>query len=106
MDEHEFLKLAEEALRRLEKGLAQEEDEIEADLADGVLTIEFEDGMKYIINRQRAAQQIWVAAGARAWHFGYEKELDTWITVTDGEELFTCIGDLIKEKAGVDIRFF
>jgi len=103
MDEQEFLKLSAETLDELEDGLCDEEDAFDTDNAGGVLTIEFEDGTKYIINRQRAVQQIWAAAGARAWHFSYTD--NKWIEPKEGLELFAVVAKVVKDKCGVDVEF-
>ena len=106
MDETEFLRLAESTLKQLETTLLDlDAEEFDVDLAGGVLTIEFEDETKYIVNRQRAAKQIWLAAAARAWHFGYTEETGRWIATSDGDELGACLARLLKDKAGVDVKF-
>ena len=54
-------------------------DEIDAYLAMGVLTMEFGDGSKCIMNRQTAAHQIWLAEGASAYHFGQDSKTGQWM---------------------------
>jgi len=66
----DFLLHADACLGQLVKTLdAFDPDELEADLAGGVLRIAFPDGRICILNRQAAASQIWLAEGASAWHF-------------------------------------
>ena len=76
------LEFTREADRFMERVLSSLEDidpdEVDTDLAMGVLTMEFGDGSKSIMNRQTAAHQIWLAEGAQAWHFA----LPAWASVT------------------------
>lgn len=65
-----FDRSADAQLRRIEKALAGfDPDELDAYLGGDVLTITLGNGQKIIINRHRAARQIWMAALRRAWHF-------------------------------------
>ena len=78
----------------------EDPDEIEVYPGDGVLTIEFSDGSKFIVSRQSATQQIWVAAGARAWHYSYDPNKNTWADDKDGHELFARLAETVSQKLG------
>lgn len=76
-----FDKLADGQLRRLERALSSfDPDEVEGYLGGDVLNITLGDGTKIIINRHRAARQIWMAAQRRAWHFDYDTTNSAWRT--------------------------
>jgi CyaY protein len=71
--DQQFLRLANECLSTLLAALdAFDPDELEADLAGGVLRISIAGGGNCILNRQAAANQIWMAEGATAWHFAQD----------------------------------
>ncbi len=93
MTESEFEKIAGDTLDRLDKAVR---DQVDADLANGILALEFEDGTKYIINSHAAARQIWVAANLSAMHFSWDGT--RWLDSKTGRELFTEIGKLVSEK--------
>lgn len=99
IDESTFDGWAEQALRRLEMRL-NELDGVEADLESGILTIEFADGAKYVVNSHRAARQIWMAAGAEAWHFDPDAAGSTWTAAKSGDELFACVAARVGAKLG------
>jgi len=42
-----------------------------------LLTIEFPDDARFVLNRQTGASQMWLAAGARAWHYRWDPARDT-----------------------------
>ena len=98
MDEKEFDRRAREALLKLETALQDVSDDLDVDLADGILTLEFGDGAKYVANSHAAAQQIWLSANLAAWHFGWHGATQSWRDTKTGAELFTELGKLVAEK--------
>jgi CyaY protein len=100
MDEARFDKLAGDELTALE-ALLRDQDGLEADLANGILTLEMEDGgPNIIINSHAAARQIWVAANLSAAHFGYDDKTSRWFDTRTGEELRQRLGSLISDRVG------
>jgi CyaY protein len=100
MDEARFEKVAGDELTALEARL-RDQDGLEADLANGILTLEMEDGgPNIIINSHAAARQIWVAANLSAAHFGYDDKTSRWFDTRTGEELRQKLGSLISERVG------
>ena len=84
MQKNEFLQVADECLEHVVRWLEQfDPDEVDFATADGVVTIEFSDGARFVLNRQTAADQMWFAAGASAWH--YDRGSDgAWRSDKDG----------------------
>jgi CyaY protein len=99
LSEQEFDARADEALRALDRAL-NEEAGLEADLESGILTIEFEDGLKYIVNSHRAARQIWMAADSSAWHYSFRPADGRWVASKSGDELWATLGAVIGKKLG------
>ena len=98
MDEKEFDRRAAESLGKLESALQDASDELDVDLAGSVLTLEFPDGSRYVVNSQAAAQQIWLSANMAAWHFAWHEPTQSWRDTKTGAELFTELGKLVAEK--------
>ncbi len=98
MDEKEFDRRAGDALGKLESALQDASEDLDVDLAGPVLTIEFEDGARYVVNSQAAAQQIWLSANMSAWHFAWHEATSSWRDTKSGAELFTELGRLVAEK--------
>ncbi len=99
IDEATFDATADSVLARLEIAL-NEVDGIEADLGSGILSIEFEDGVRFVVNSHRAARQIWMAAGASAWHFDVEVTTGLWTSKKTGDELWAQIEQSVGQKLG------
>ena len=100
LSEQEFDQLADATLRALDKALNAIEDGLEADLESGILTIEFQDGIKYVVNSHRAARQIWMAAERSAWHFDYVPAKNQWIAPKNGDELLSAVAGVVSRKLG------
>lgn len=99
MDESQYLKLVDEALERAATWLEDfDPDELDFSTTDGVVTLEFADGTRYVLNRQRAASQIWFAAGARAWHYNFDESRGLWLDDKEGGELFANIEACVQAK--------
>jgi CyaY protein len=73
-------------------------DELEYEEAEGKLTIEFEDGVKLIVSRQSATNQIWLAEPSGGWKFDFKD--GKWICDKRGITLEKALSDLISEKLG------
>ena len=103
IDEKTFEKVADQSLKDLSRALDAATADFEADLESGILTIEFADGVKYVINSHRAAKQIWMAAERNAWHFDYRGDDAKWIAGKSGDELWTTIEAVLARKLGAAI---
>jgi CyaY protein len=97
IDEATFDDLADGALRALERAL-NDVDGLEADLESGILSIEFPDGERFVVNSHRAARQIWMAARANAWHFDVDAATRRWTATKTGDELWDCLQGQIGKK--------
>jgi CyaY protein len=105
LDEHRFDLLADEMLRRLEASLGNlDPDDCDVTLSMGVLTLEFGDGSRFVINSHRAARQIWMAANSRAWHFSVDPDQDRWYGDRQGEDLVQTVEQVVSEKIGYPVR--
>lgn len=101
LSERDFERLADEELNRLVEALTEATDEIDPDLQMGVLSINFEDGTKFVVNSHRAARQIWMAAERKAWHFDYDPDKKAWIAGDD--ELWQTVTGAVSRQVGSDL---
>ncbi len=63
LTESDYDAVAVPALHQLIESLdALSQASVEAELASDILTIEFDDGTRYVLNSHRAARQIWLSA--------------------------------------------
>jgi len=102
MTESEYTRLADETLRKIEHALEAVDEGLDFELAPGgILEVEFDNGSKIIINKQAAAQEIWVAAKSGGYHFRWDGS--AWHDTRNGEELFAALSRFASEQASGDI---
>ncbi len=105
MDQAEFAKRADECLGRIARWLETlDPDEVDYATGDGAVTIEFPDGGKFIVSRQSATGQIWLAAGASGRHYDWNASTG-WRDDKDGHDLFARLAEVISEKIGHPVEF-
>ena len=105
MDKALFTRLADECLERVADWLeAFDPDEVDFSTSDGVVSLEFADGTRFVLNRQAAAAQMWFAAGARAWHYGWSAERGAWLDDRDGHELLANVARVVSAKLGREVE--
>lgn len=101
MDRSTYLRLADECLARVARFCEPfDPDELDFATTDGVVTIEFADRVRYVLNRQAATNQMWFAAGARAWHYDWDERRGTWVDDRDGHDLFQRVSEVVSAKLG------
>jgi len=102
MNESEFDKKATDTLLRIEQGIEESGADIDFEAAGGILTLEFANGTKIIINKQGAARQIWVAAKSGGYHYGFVD--GQWINDQGGGELMSELSQFIREQSDEEVN--
>src|SRR5260370_383232 len=93
-------------LARVAKCLEEfDPDEVDYSAGDGALTVEFPDGGRFVLSRQSATSQVWLAAGAHGWHFNWDAAAERWVDDKDGRDLYARIAESMSEKLGRPVEF-
>jgi len=100
MNDAEFQQQVADTLLRIEQAVEASGADIEFENAGDILTLEFENGSKIIINKQGAAKQIWVAAKAGGFHYNYDAAQNRWLNDQTGVELMQDLSRLVSVQAG------
>lgn len=98
MTETEFNTLVDATLARIEDALEACGLDLEFETVAGILTIEFEDGSKVIVNRQTPNREIWVAAKSGGFHF--RRIGDAWTDTRGGKPLNALLEEVVSKQAG------
>ena len=107
MTPKQFRDMADDCLERTADWLeAFDPDDLDFSTADGVITLEFADGTRFVLNRQSGNNQMWFAAGARAWHYDWNEDKNAWLDDKDGHELFGNIERVVADKFGRAVDSF
>jgi CyaY protein len=107
MDESTYQKLADEAFHAIDEAFEDvDTDLVDCEIAGDVVTLTLQGGKRCVVNTQRPTRQIWLAANAHAWHFSWDEAVRRWMDDKGrGEDLFGALTRIVKEGAGVDVRF-
>jgi frataxin len=109
MDEPEFERQAGKLLDRLMAKIEdQGGDELEVDLAGGILTIGLPDGGQYLVNKHGPNREIWLSSPkSGAWHFRHDPEAG-WVStrvVDDARpELHRLLADELAAVIGTPVE--
>ncbi|MEO1766611.1 iron donor protein CyaY [Thiobacter aerophilum] len=103
MTETEFNRLVDETLARIEQAIEDSGADIDYETSAGILTLDFPDGSKIVINRQSANQELWVAARAGGFHFRWMD--GAWRNTRDGSQLIPSLARWVSEQAGMPVNF-
>ena len=105
MNESQFNQLAEETMIAVEEAIEASGADIDYDNVADILTLEFSNGSRIIINKQTPLSQIWVAAKSGGYHFDYDETSELWCLKGDKQKnLFSQLSLYCSQQAGEDIR--
>lgn len=103
MTDSDYLTRAEAVLAAIDRAVDDGDVDIEVERSGNVLTLEFENGSKIIVNLQPPMQEIWIAAKAGGFHF---KFIDgQWLDTRNGREFFESLSDYATQQAGERVQF-
>ena len=101
LDRQEYEQKAEICLDRVARWLEGfEPDDVDYSAGDGKLTLEFPDGVRFVLNRQGAARQMWFAAIDRAWHYDWDPARAAWVDDRDAHDLYARLAEVVGAKLG------
>ena len=103
MNESDFEQRAEDSMLAIEEAIDACGADIDYDNSGGILTLEFDDASRIIINKQTPLAQLWVAARSGGYHFDYDAQAGCWRLQGSGEELFSCLSRYCSEQAGTEV---
>ncbi len=107
MDESSFHELADNLLSSLLEAIeiADDDNKVDAELQDGVLTIQCGESGEYIINKHEPSRQIWVSSPlSGASRYSYDEDNDEWVR-QNGEIFKEKISEELSEIGGIDVEF-
>jgi len=103
MTESEYTRLADDTLRKLEHAIETADGDFDYEFsAGGILEIEFADDSVIVVNKQAAAQEIWVAAKSGGFHFRWDGSV--WRDTRSNEELFDALSRFATQQSGAMVN--
>jgi CyaY protein len=103
MTDSDYLTRAEAVLVAVERALDDIDADIEVERSGNVLTLEFANRSKIIVNLQPPMQEIWIAAKAGGFHFKFVD--GQWRDTRNGTEFFAALSEYASQHAGEPVTF-
>lgn len=98
LEESAFHERVDAVLEALESSLDEAGADIDAEVNGGILTLEFANRSKVIVNRQTPNREIWVAAKSGGFHFRFDGA--AWRDTRSNESLESLLSRVISEQSG------
>jgi CyaY protein len=98
-----YEQLTDQLLLAIEEQVETFDAGIESELNGNILTLEFPNRSKIVINKQPAIQEIWVAAKSGGFHLKFSPE-QHWHTAS-GETLAALLSKVCSEQAATALEF-
>lgn len=103
LNEAEYEEVARTTIQGIEEAIEARAPDIEFETEDEILTLEFPDGSRIIINKQRPLKQIWVAARSGGFHYDYDTEQRLWLRA-GGHELLADVESFAAQQLKAPVR--
>ncbi|HEX7685686.1 MAG TPA: iron donor protein CyaY [Trinickia sp.] len=103
MTDSDYISRAEAVLARIEQAADDSDADIEFERNGNVLTLEFENGSKIIVNLQPPMEEIWIAAKVGGFHFKFVD--GRWVDTRNQREFFEALSDYATQQAGEPVDF-
>ncbi|MFD1556782.1 iron donor protein CyaY [Paraburkholderia silviterrae] len=103
MPDSDYLSRAEAVLAAVERAVDEADADIELERSGNVLTLEFENRTKIIVNLQPPMSEIWIAAKAGGFHYRFIE--GEWRDTRSGTEFFSALTAYATEQAGEPVTF-
>lgn len=103
MNDSEFQQLADKLYQKIEDNIEASGADVDYDQSGGLLTLEFENRTKLIINRQQPLHQIWLATPENGHHYNYNA--GKWMDSRSGDEFLTFLSAAIFKQSKENVIF-
>jgi len=103
MNDSEFQQLADTLYQKIEDNIEESGADIDYDQNGSLLTLEFENRTKLIINRQQPLHQIWLATPESGHHYDYKG--GEWFDDRSGDEFLDFLSAAIFKQSKEKVVF-
>jgi frataxin len=108
MDANDFDAAADTLLARLQTRIENElaDADIDAELRGGILTVEFDDGRQFVINKHGPTKQIWVSSPLTgAAHYAWDEGAKLWRSTRSDATLEVALAADLEAASGLKVAF-
>ena len=98
LEESDYHQCVDAVLEAVEAALEAADADIDSEINGGILTLEFANRSKIIVNRQTPNREIWVAAKSGGFHFYFDGA--AWRDTRSNESLESLLSRVVSEQSG------
>lgn len=106
LDDQTFSLRSDESIEALYRSLvkAADEHDLETDMNNGALTVEFEDPpAKFVVSPNSPVRQIWVSAHSKSFKFEWDASKSSFILPETGEDLKAMMSRAVSQQLGENV---
>jgi iron donor protein CyaY len=102
MDEQQFKNEADRALTELHRSLMDAGDEhgFDSDMNSGALTVEFENGTRFVVSPNAPVRQVWVSALMKSYKLDWNEQKRAFTLTDSGATLSELLASTITQQLG------
>ncbi|MHA1597125.1 MAG: iron donor protein CyaY [Alphaproteobacteria bacterium] len=79
-------------------------DDLDVDLEQGILIIEFDSGGQYVINKHAPSEQLWMSSPfSGATHFNFDADTGDWVSSRGVERLVDMLAAELEKATGTAV---
>ncbi|MCC7272794.1 MAG: iron donor protein CyaY [Alphaproteobacteria bacterium] len=102
LDDRSFATLADRTLARILDAVERGCDAADAELRDGILTLELDEGGTFVVNKHGPNREIWLSSPrSGAWHFAWNGTV--WASTRGPETLEAVLAADLAAATGTEI---
>ena len=101
LEESDFHERVDDVLAAIENALESVDADVDSEINAGILTLEFGNASKVIINRQTVNRELWVAAKSGGFHFRFDGA--SWRDTRSNESLDSLLSRVASEQSATVI---
>ena len=108
MDETLFNSLANPFLESIFEEIEEKDVDmlIDADLNDGILTLELDSGQQYVVSKHAPSKQVWLSSPlSGGLHYDYNDDTESWELTKDGSRLNELLTKELYQLTGTAFDF-
>lgn len=105
LDESKYHQIIDLLELRVEECIDEAGLDVDVDIINGILTLDFDDKGKIILSRQPALSQLWVAAKSGGYHLTYNEIEKKWYVLESDLSLSGLLTRLVSEQTGKQVIF-
>jgi frataxin len=108
MDANDFDTAADTLLARLHTRIESElaDADVDAELRGGILTVEFDDGRQFVVNKHGPTKQIWVSSPLTgAAHYAWDADAKVWRSTRSDATLEVSLAADLEAASGMKVAF-